>query len=192
MPSGFIRNVFPRRLRHGDDEKTLTSQAAGEASDKATSCALQDPPPPYASGNHAVVDDDKALLLSSPLIQPYTPPVFTQPESKLSASDSIQFCPHAISSFERIQRILRLSNFKQSYQVLDALTPGPDHRNSFTPGFRLCKPDTGSDLSISESSFQGATSSCSLLRFNMRNGMLELKDCKDLNRFSNMSPKETI
>ncbi len=153
MPSAFIRNVFPRRLRHRDGEETVTSQAAGQASDKATSCALQDPPPPYASGNLALIDDDKALLLSSPLIQPSTPPVFTQPESKLSARDSIQFCPHADSSFERIQRIVRLPNFKQSYEGLDALTPGPDHRNPFASGFRLCKPDTGSDLCISELSF---------------------------------------
>ena len=150
MPSDFIRNIFPRRLRHRNGEETVASQPASKASEKATSCAVQDPPPPYASENHALVDNNKEILSSSPSIQANSPQIFTQPDPKLS---SIQICPHATSSFERVQRIVRLPNFKQSYEGLDALTPGSDHRNPFTAGFRLCKPDSGSDLCISEFSF---------------------------------------
>lgn len=149
MPSEFIRSIFPKRLRHRDGEEAVTSQAVSQTSEKATNCPLQDPPPPYASDNHAP-DDEKEPPLDMSLPRPTIASVSTQPDPNLSSNGSIQFCPHAISSFERIQRIVKLPNFKQSYEGLDALTPGPDHRNPFTAGFRLCKPVSGSALCISE------------------------------------------
>lgn len=147
MSPNFIRNILPRRLRYRDREETVTSQAAGQASVKATNDALRDPPPSYASGNYAL-DDDKELHSNSSSIRPTDPEVPTQPASKLSSCDSIRVCPHATSSFERIQRIVKLPNFKNSYEGLDTLTPGSDHRDHFTSGFRLCKPDSGSNLCI--------------------------------------------
>ena len=179
MPSDFIRNIFPRRLRHRDGEETVTSQPANKASEKATSCALQGPPPPYASENPTLVDNNKEILSSSPSIQANTPQLFTQPESKLY---SIQTCPHATSSFERIQRIVRLPNFKQSYEGLDALTPGSDHRNPFTSGFRLCKPDSGSDLCISELSCPSHLLMHRTAFYIARFVVAGVKDCRDLNR----------
>ena len=151
MPSDLIRSIFSRRLRYRDDKETVTSQAASNVSEKATSSAsaLHDPPPPYAFENLAM-NNDKELPSTLSSIQPATAQASTRSGSKLSSRDSIRFCPHATSSFERVQRILRLPNFRDSFEGLDALTPGPDHRSPFTSGFRLCKPDSGSDLSISE------------------------------------------
>ena len=149
MPSDFFRSIFPKRQRHRDGEEDETSQAVSQVPEKATSCALQDPPPPYASDNHAP-NDEKELPLDTSSPRPTIAQVSTQPDPNLSPGGSVQFCPHAISSFERIQRIVKLPNFKESYEGLDALTPGPDHRNPFTAGFRLCKPNSGSDLDISE------------------------------------------
>lgn len=150
MPSDLIRSIFPKRLRRRDGgEEAVTSQAVSQGSEKAASCALQDPPPPYASENHAP-NDEKELPLDTSSPRPTIDQVSAQPDSKLSSGGSIQVCPHATSSFERIQRIINLPNFKESYQGLDALTPGPDHRNFYTPGLRACKPDSGSDLSIRE------------------------------------------
>ena len=148
MPSDLIRSILSRRLRYRDDKETVASQAASHVSEKATSSAL-DPPPPYAFENLAM-NNDKELPSTLPSIQPATAQVSTRSDSKLSSSDSIRFCPHATSSFERVQRILGLPKFRESFEGLDALTPGPDHRSPFTSGFRLCKPDSGSDLSISE------------------------------------------
>ena len=152
MPSGFIRSIFPRRLRCQHVEETVTGQAAGRAPEKATSCVLQDPPPPYAFDNHAK-DGDRELPSESSSIRPTTTEISTQPDSKLLPSVSVRSCPHGTSSFERIQRIVRLQNFKESYEGLDALIPGPAHRDPFTLKFRLCKPDSGSNLDISELNF---------------------------------------
>ena len=163
MPSDFIRSIFPKRVRHLDGEEAVTSQAVSQASEKGMSCALQDPPPPYTSDNHHAPNDEKELPLDMSLPRPTIAQVSTQPDLNLSSGGSIQFCPHAISSFERIQRIVKLPNFKQSYEGLDALTPGPDHRNPFTSGFRLCKPDSGSDLCISEFPVPFPPESCSVL-----------------------------
>lgn len=149
MPLDFIRSIIPRRLQHRDGEEIFSSLPADQASGKATSCALQDPPPPYASESHALDDDKKPFDYPSS-IQPATAQISTRSDSKPSSCGSIQVCPHATSSFERIQRVVRLPDFKQSYKGLDALTPGPDHRNPFSPGFKVCKPDSGSDLKIGE------------------------------------------
>lgn len=115
------------------------------------------------------------------LLRPTTVQVSTQPDPKPSPGGSVQFCPHATSSFERIQRIVKLPNFIQSYECLDALTPGPDHHNPFTSGFRLCKPDSGSDLCISEFSFP---SLCLLNRtaFSTARSVTRVSDYQALNR----------
>lgn len=151
MPSDFVRSIFPRRLRHRDSDETFTSQAADQATEKIKH-ALQDPPPPYAAEDLAIKDDKKLPAKPSSTPSPTTK-VSLQLDPVLSSSDSIRFCPHATSSFERIQRIVNLPDFKQSYIGIDALTPGPDHQNPFAPGFRLCMPDTGSNLHIGELSF---------------------------------------
>lgn len=152
MPSDLIRSIFPKRLRHRDgEEAAATSPAVSQASEKVASCTLQEPPPPYASENHAP-NDEKELPVDTSSSRPTIDQVSTQTDLEMSSDGSIQVCPHAVSSFERIQRIVKLRNFKESYDGLDALTPGPDHRNLFSSGFRLCKPDSGSDLNIRESS----------------------------------------
>ena len=179
MPSEFIRSIFPKRLRHRDGEEAAITQAVSRASEKATS-ALRDPPPPYASENHAP-NDDKEQLLDTSSPQPTTVQLSTQPGPQPSSGGSVQFCPHATSSFERIQRIVKLPDFIQSHECLDALTPGPDHHNPFTSGFRLCKPDSGSDLCISEFSFP----SLSLLNrtaFSTARSVTRVSDYQALNR----------
>ena len=177
MPSHFIRSIFPRLLRHRDEEEPVISPVVGQTSDEAKIAGPEDPPPPYTPENQTL--DDRKGFVSKPSFEPSNtaqasstkpdpkPPSYdskpspepsnaarassTQPYSEPSPSDSIQICPHATSSFERIQRIVRLPNFKDSYKGIDALTPGPGHRDSFA--FKQCEPDSSSDLRISKSSF---------------------------------------
>ena len=152
MPSHFFRSSLPSLTRFRSGNTPLTSQAAGQASENETSVALQDPPPPYTSENQAS-DDDKETLCDLTSIRPTTTEIPTQSDLKTSSSDFIRICPHATSPFERIQRIVKLPNFKKSYEGLDALMPGPDHATPpYTSASRQCKPESGSDLSISESS----------------------------------------
>ena len=149
MPSDFVRSIFSKRLRHRDgEEAAATSQAVSQASEKVASCTLQDPPPPYPSENNAP-NNEKELPLDTSSPRHTIDQASTQPDPKLSYGGSIQICPHAVSSFERIQRIVKLPKFKESYVGLDALTPGPDHPKVLS-GFRCCKPDSGSELNIGE------------------------------------------
>ena len=55
----------------------------------------------------------------------------------------IQICPHETLCFERMQRILSLPGFKESYKGIEALgsTVVPHHGRSSTFGTRECKPE---------------------------------------------------
>lgn len=142
MPSNLVRGIFSRRA---DAEETIGRQATGQASEEPKIRALQDSPPPYTSENRVL---DSGKVKASP-DRSDTAQMSTQPASEMSPIDTIQLCPHATSSFERIQRIMRLPNFKECYHGIDALTFGPNHRGFYTVGTRLCKPDSGSSASIS-------------------------------------------
>lgn len=64
-------------------------------------------PPPYNSSREAVVTDKRA--------SPTSP----------SSLGRLQICPHETLSFERLQRIAKLPNFRQHGRAIDALKGSP-------------------------------------------------------------------
>lgn len=125
-PPGILGSLLPRRIRSrflggasplSDHPHGLCSQADSPLSDH-----------PHGPSSHADTPSSGPSSDEKPPVAPRSRPC------------CVQMCPHEIISFERLQRILSLPGFKESYRNLEALAAGPDHElDSYSPN-RVCKP----------------------------------------------------
>ena len=131
MPSRLFKQML-ERLKGTDsvvdkESSSLMSRLKSDSTVDSTSTSSPLLPPPTYSDASCSIN-----YVSQPMAAP--PIVRTQ---------VIQLCPHETMSFERLQVILDLPNFKKGFRSIDAsgATTVPQHSRSSADSSRMCKLD---------------------------------------------------
>ena len=141
-----LLTVFRKDVEGGDESSSTASKLnpgmldkprsvtpPPEYSEKSTSFSGEKMPErrvPITSGHQTSLDDTPAYSLGR------------SGSKSLPAEQCVQLCPHEFLSFDRLQRILALPNFKQSNEGIDALGSRYIEQHVHAPldPFRSCEP----------------------------------------------------